>query len=90
MNNTEFNNLEAGTKVTMRAFDHDANEAVITTATYNGWCDHPDWGTAVNVTYDNDACHMDDLFTPGVKETDTDIPVAQFLSNVEFAARLLI
>lgn len=81
MNAREFNNLEANTKVLIKAWDHENNEAVETVATYNGWCDHPDWGTAVNVSYDNKDCHFDSLFGD-YKEEDTDIPVAQFQKNV--------
>ena len=81
MNAREFNNLEANTKVLIKAWDHKNNEAVETVATYNGWCDHPDWGTAVNVSYENVDCHMDSLFS-NERETETDIPVAQFQKAV--------
>jgi len=81
MNAREFNNLEANTKVLIKAWDHKNNVAVETVATYNGWCDHPDWGTAVNVSYKNVDCHMDSLFS-NERETETDIPVSQFCNNV--------
>ena len=74
-------NLEANTKVLIKAFDHENNEIVETVATFNGWCDHPDWGTAVNVSYENVDCHMEDLFSDE-KDTETDIPVSQFEKNV--------
>ena len=49
MNNKQFDALDAGTKVLIKAWDHENNDqAVETVATYNGWCDHPDYGTAVN------------------------------------------
>jgi len=78
MNSKQFDALEAGTKVLIKAWDHENNVAVETVATYNGWCDHPDWGTAVNISYD---CHMDSFFSDE-KETETDIPVSQFQKNV--------
>jgi hypothetical protein len=81
MNSKQFDALEAGTKVLIKAWDHENNVAVETVATYNGWCDHPDWGTAVNISYDNVDCHMDSFFSDE-KETETDIPVSQFQKNV--------
>ena len=81
MNSRQFDALEAGTKVLIKAWDHENNVAVETVATYNGWCDHPDWGTAVNISYDNVDCHMDSFFSDE-KETETDIPVSQFQKNV--------
>ena len=81
MNSRQFDALEAGTKVLIKAWDHKNNVAVETVATYNGWCDHPDWGTAVNISYDNVDCHMDSFFSDE-KETETDIPVSQFQKNV--------
>jgi hypothetical protein len=76
--------LEANTKVLIKAWDHENNEQVETIATYNGWCDHPDWGTAVNVSYENQNCHFESLYVgeEGQKETETDIPVTQFEKNV--------
>jgi len=76
--------LEANTKVLIKAWDHENNEQVDTVATYNGWCDHPDWGTAVNVSYENQNCHFESLYVgeEGQKETETDIPVTQFEKNV--------
>jgi hypothetical protein len=76
--------LEANTKVLIKAWDHENNEQVETVATYNGWCDHPDWGTAVNVSYENQNCHFESLYVgeEGQKETETDIPVTQFEKNV--------
>jgi hypothetical protein len=65
--------LEIGTKVLIKAWDHNASDIVETVATYNGWCDHPEWGAAVNVSYENTGCHID--------ETETDIPVSQFQKN---------
>ena len=65
--------LEIGTKVFIKAWDHNISDQVETIATYNGWCDHPDWGAAVNVSYENTDCHID--------ETETDIPVSQFQKN---------
>lgn len=82
MNNKQFDALDAGTKVLIKAWDHENNVAVETVATYNGWCDHPDYGTAVSVSYDNQDCHLDDFWNKGVKETETDISVSQFLNNV--------
>ena len=73
MNNKQFDALDAGTKVLIKAWDHENNVAVETVATYNGWCDHPDWGAAVNVSYKNTDCHID--------ETETDIPARQFQKN---------
>ena len=61
MNNKQFDLLDAGTKVLIKAWDHENNVAVETVATYNGWCDHPDYGTAVSVSYDNQDCHLDDF-----------------------------
>ena len=81
MNSRQFDALEAGTKVLIKAWDHENNVAVETVATYNGWCDHPDWGTAVNVSYENVDCHMDSFFS-NERETETDIPVSQFQKNV--------
>ena len=81
MNSKQFDALEAGTKVLIKAWDHENNVAVETVATYNGWCDHPDWGTAVNVSYENVDCHMDSFFS-NERETETDIPVSQFQKNV--------
>ena len=81
MNNRQFDALEAGTKVLIKAWDHNISDQVETVATYNGWCDHPDWGTAVNVSYENVDCHMDSLFS-NERETETDIPVSQFQKNV--------
>lgn len=81
MNSKQFDALEAGTKVLIKAWDHENNVAVETVATYNGWCDHPDWGTAVNISYDNVDCHMDSFFS-NERETETDIPVSQFQKNV--------
>ena len=81
MNSKQFDALEAGNKVLIKAWDHENNVAVETVATYNGWCDHPDWGTAVNISYDNVDCHMDSFFSDE-KETETDIPVSQFQKNV--------
>ena len=81
MNSKQFDALEAGTKVLIKAWDHENNVAVETVATYNGWCDHPDWGTAVNISYENVDCHMDSFFSDE-KETETDIPVSQFQKNV--------
>jgi len=75
-------NLETGTKVLIKAWDHENNDQVETVATYNGWCDHPDYGTAVSVSYENKDCHFDDFWNKGVKETETDIPVRQFEKNV--------
>ena len=65
--------LEIGTKVLIKAWDHNISDQVETVATYNGWCDHPEWGAAVNVSYENTGCHID--------ETETDIPVSQFQKN---------
>ena len=80
----EFDALPSGTKVLIKAWDHENNVAVETVATFNGWCDHPDWGTAVSVTYDNKDCHFESLYVgeEGQKETETDIPVGQFQKNV--------
>jgi len=74
MNSKQFDALEAGTKVLIKAWDHENNVAVETVATYNGWCDHPEWGAAVNVSYENTDCHID--------ETETDIPARQFEKNI--------
>ena len=76
--------LEANTKVLIKAWDHENNEQVETVATYNGWCDHPDWCTSFSVTYDNKDCHFESLYVgeEGQKETETDIPVTQFEKNV--------
>ena len=74
MNSKQFDALEAGTKVLIKAWDHENNVAVETVATYNGWCDHPEWGAAVSVSYENTDCHID--------ETETDIPVRQFEKNI--------
>ena len=82
MNNKQFDALDAGTKVLIKAWDHENNVAVETVATYNGWCDHPDYGTAVSVSYDNQDCHLVDFWNKGVKETETDIDVSQFCNNV--------
>jgi hypothetical protein len=84
MNAREFNNLEANTKVLIKAWDHENNVAVETVATFNGWCDHPDWGTAVSVSYENQNCHFESLYVgeEGKKETETDIPVTQFQKAV--------
>jgi len=68
-------NLETNTKVLMKAWDHENKCLVETVATYLGWCDHPDYGTAVAVSYENKDCHFDD-------ETETDIPEQQFNKNV--------
>ena len=65
--------LEIGTKVLIKAWDHNISDQVETVATYNGWCDHPEWGAAVNVSYENTDCH--------INETETDIPVSQFQKN---------
>ena len=65
--------LEIGTKVLIKAWDHNISDQVETVATYNGWCDHPDWGAAVNVSYENTNCHIDEI--------ETDIPVSQFQKN---------
>ena len=65
--------LEIGTKVLIKAWDHNISDQVETVATYNGWCDHPEWGAAVSVSYENTDCHID--------ETETDIPVSQFQKN---------
>ena len=81
MNSRQFDALEAGTKVLIKAWDHNISDQVETVATYNGWCDHPDWGTAVNVSYENVDCHMDSFFS-NERETETDIPVSQFQKNV--------
>ena len=81
MNSRQFDALEAGTKVLIKEWDHENNVAVETVATYNGWCDHPDCGTAVNISYDNVDCHMDSFFS-NERETETDIPVSQFQKNV--------
>ena len=84
MNNKEFDALETGTKVLLKAWDHENNKIVETVATYLGWCDHPDWGLAVTISYDNKDCHFESLFVgeEGQKETETDIPVSQFQQNV--------
>ena len=66
-----------GDKFQMKAWDHENNCSVVTTATYKGECDHPDWGTAVTISYANADCHLEDLYTD-IKETETDIPVSQF------------
>ena len=66
-----------GDKFQMKAWDHENNCSVVTTATYKGECDHPDWGTAITVSYANADCHLEDLYTD-IKETETDIPVSQF------------
>ena len=81
MNDKQFDALATGTKVLIKAWDHENNVAVETVATFNGWCDHPDWGSAVSVTYDNKDCHFDTLCGE-YKEEDTDIPVSQFQQNV--------
>tara|TARA_B100000795_G_C22685398_1_gene393448 strand:- start:91 stop:402 length:312 start_codon:yes stop_codon:yes gene_type:complete len=66
-----------GDRFQMKAWDHENNCSVVTTATYLGECDHPDWGTAITVSYKNTDCHLEDLYTD-IKETETDIPVNQF------------
>ena len=65
-----------GDKFQMKAWDHENNCSVVTTAIYLGECDHPDWGTAIRVSYKNPDCHLEDF--DDIKETETDIPVAQF------------
>ena len=66
--------LKPGTKLVIKAWDHNISDQVETVATYNGWCDHPEWGAAVSVSYENTDCHID--------ETETDIPVRQFEKNI--------
>jgi hypothetical protein len=60
----------------MKAWDHENNCSVVTTAIYLGECDHPDWGTAIRVSYKNTDCHLEDFDC--IKETETDIPVSYF------------
>jgi len=84
MNDKQFDALATGTNVLIKAWDHENNKIVETVATYLGWCDHPDWGLAVTISYDNKDCHFESLFVgeEGQKETETDIPVSQFQQNV--------
>ena len=82
MNVKEFDALEANTGILMTAWDRENNCAVKTCATFRGWCDHPDWGTAVTISYDNPNCHFEDIFNEGQKETETDISIKQFLRAV--------
>jgi hypothetical protein len=49
-----------GDKFTMKAWDHENNCPVITTATYKGECDHPDLGTMVFVEFANKDCHQEE------------------------------
>lgn len=64
--------------ITIKAWDHEHHDVVVTTASYRGTCDHPDWGQAVMISYDNPNCHLEDLFCEGQKETETAISLAQF------------
>jgi len=82
MNDKQFDALATGTNVLLKAWDHENNKIVETVATYLGWCDHPDWGLAVTISYENKDCHFDDERVEGQKETKTDIPVSQFQQNV--------
>jgi hypothetical protein len=82
MNYSTLDKLELNSKVLIKAWDHENQGVVETVATYLGWCDHPDWGTAVAVSYENKNCHFDDIFNEGQKETETDVPVGKFLTNV--------
>ena len=75
MNNKQFDALDAGTKVLIKAWDHENNKIVETVATYLGWSDHPEYGTVVSVSYENKDCHFDD-------ETETDIAINSFTKNV--------
>jgi len=80
MNNKQFDNLETGTKVLMKAWDHENNKIVETVATYLGWCDHPEYGTAVTVSYENKDCHLN--HSDWAEETETDIAINSFTKNV--------
>lgn len=68
--------IKLGSKVTITAWDHKNMNVIETTATYDGWCDHQEWGAAVFVRYDNKNCY--------INETDKQhyMPMSQFESNV--------
>ena len=45
--------MELGDKYLMKVWNHDRRETIEAVGTYDGGCDHPDWGWAHCIKFDS-------------------------------------